>query len=318
MIPKSNEMRFEVATKCNYKCVICPHHKLIRAKEIMSTELFKQVFDRIVEETDQYTTLTFPGMGEPLLDHDITEKIRYAKQRRPDLQVMILTNGSVLTPKKFQEFEALGVTSVRVSFYGNTPETYREIMGINSKNMFSRVESNLLEISRIKKTTKLLITMNVIDEKYDVVSEEWINFWKDKVDLLEVWKPHNWGTSMNLRRVQEEKLDTCGRPFQGPLQIQVDGTVNMCCFDYDGHTTMGDLRTQSLNEIFSSPLFKKIVSCHTSGDYKGSNLLCENCDQRNADKSDVMVYNSKFDIRDRVGKTSTTYSDLENKNTQLV
>ncbi|MBI4309141.1 MAG: SPASM domain-containing protein, partial [Candidatus Omnitrophica bacterium] len=95
------------------------------------------------------------------------------------------------------------------------------------------------------------------------------------------------------------------------LQVQVAGTVNMCCFDYDGKLTFGDLKTQSLKEVFETQAFKKIHHCHTTGDYKGSGLLCENCDQLNADKSDVMVYSTKFDdLRERVRLTSTAYSKL--------
>jgi len=93
----------------------------------------------------------------------------------------------------------------------------------------------------------------------------------------------------------------------------------MCCFDFDGKLLLGDLKKQSLKEIFASPAYEKIVSCHATGDYKGSELICEKCDQRNKDKSDVMIYNSKFDIDERVHKVSTTYQDVfdpetENKN----
>jgi hypothetical protein len=114
----------------------------------------------------------------------------------------------------------------------------------------------------------------------------------------------------NYRKVQTEKLKTCGRPFKTPLQVQVDGTVNMCCFDFDGKLTLGDLKRQSLSEIFSSPLYKAIVQCHESGEYTGSGLICENCDQRNKDKADVMIYNSKFEIKTRVGQVSTTYKKI--------
>ena len=305
-------MRFEVSTICNYKCIICPQHKLIRKKEIMSLDLFKFLFDKINAETAQYTTITFPGMGEPTLDKTLFDKIAYAKKQKPGLEVTFITNASKLTPEKFKELENLGVTSVRVSFYGNTPETYAKIMGIKDKNMFNWVKSNLEEICRIKKATKLLITMNVIDSNYNVADDEWVGFWEERADLVEVWAPHNWVFAVNYRKVQENKMNTCGRPSKGPLQVQVDGTVNMCCFDYDGHLTLGDLKTQSLNEIFSSPMFKKIVESHTTGDFKGSGLICENCDQRNADKSDVMVYNSKFDIKERVKQLSTTYVAVHN------
>ncbi len=310
MIPKNNDMRFEVSTKCNYRCVICPHGSLTRAKETMSLEVFKKIFDRLVTETDQYETLTFPGMGEPLLDPTLEEKIAYARQRKPGIAVLILTNGSLLTLKKFKVFEALGVASIRVSLYGTDPESYGQVHGINGQEMYPRIEENLLAICRAKTITQLLLTYNVVDGKNDRVLKEWIDLWKDKVDLLEVWRPHNWVDYKKFRPLQSQMTKSCGRPFTGPLQIQVDGTVNMCCFDFDGKLTIGDLKTQTLAEIFAMPFFQKIQQCHARGLYSASGLICEHCDQRNADKSDTMIFNSKFDIKERVTQLSTTYKKV--------
>lgn len=308
MIPKSNDMRFEVTTKCNYNCVICPRDKLTRNIETMSFGLFKKLIDKILDETDQYNTLTFPGLGEPLLDKTLNKKIEYAKKNK--LGVLILTNGSLLSVDRFKKLEDLGVTSIRVSFYGNNPDTYCKVHGVNNKEIFNRVKNNLTEISRIKKYTKLLFTFNVVDGTNDGCVRDWIDYWKDKADLIEVWRPHNWVNGRNYRKVQKEKLKTCGRPFKGPLQVQVDGTVNMCCFDFDGKLTLGDLKTESLKEIFNSSLYKKIKDCHLSDNFKDSELICENCDQRNIDKSDVMIFDSKFDIKKRVKMISTIYTKI--------
>lgn len=303
-------MRFEVTTRCNYNCIICPREKLARKIETMSLSLFKKIFDKIMLETGQYNTLTFPGMGEPLLDLSLDEKIKYAKKRKKDLSVLILTNGSMLTPNRFKELENIGATSVRVSFYGNTPKAYSKVHGLNNKRLFYKVRDNLLAISKIKTSTKLLLTLNIIDGGNDGYVKDWIGCWKNKVDLIEVWRPHNWVDAKNYRVVQKKKLKTCGRPFKGPLQVQVDGTVNMCCFDFNGKLTLGDLNKQSLKKVFSSALFNKILQGHRSGNFKNSGLICEHCDQRNADKTDIMIYNSKFDIQERVKQISTTYSKI--------
>ena len=309
MIPKNNDMRFEITTKCNYNCIICPRDKLTRKIETMSFELFKKLLDKILAETDQYDTLTFPGLGEPLLDETLDKKIKYARKKEIK-NILILTNASLLSVERFKRLEDLGVTSIRVSFYGNDPISYMRVHGVKNKNIFWQVRDNLEKIASIKSKTKLLFTFNVIDGNNDGCVKDWIDYWKDKVDLIEVWRPHNWVDGRKYRKVQKNKLKTCGRPFKGPLQVQVDGTVNMCCFDFDGKLTLGDLKTQSLKEIFNSSLYKKIKECHLSGNYKGSGLICENCDQRNADKSDVMIYNSKFDIQERVKMISTTYKKV--------
>jgi len=310
MIPKNNDCRFEVTTKCNYNCVLCPREKITRKIETMSDGLFKKLFSKIFSETKQYDTLTFPGMGEPLMDMGLENKIRLARKLKKDLPVLILTNGSLLSPEKFKRLEDLGVESVRVSFYGADPESYSRTHGIKNRSIFAKVRDDLVKICKSARSTKLLLTYNVVDGTNSHKVDEWISFWKDKADLVEVWRPHNWVDGRSYRDVQKKKLITCGRPFHGPLQVQADGTVNMCCFDFDGKLTLGDLKKQSLKEIFSSAVFKKIVKCHKKGNFEGSGLICENCDQRNRDKSDVMVYNSKFDIEERVKMISTTYKKI--------
>ena len=100
MIPQSNELRLEVTTKCNYSCIICPRDKLTRNIETMDIDLFKDIFDKINSETSRYNTLTFPGLGEPLLDESLDDKVIYAKKR--NYTVLILTNGSLLTVDKFK------------------------------------------------------------------------------------------------------------------------------------------------------------------------------------------------------------------------
>lgn len=307
MIPKSNEIRVEVTTKCNYNCVICPREQLTRKLETMDFETFRFLFDKINDETPQYDTLTFPGMGEPLMDNTLDEKIIYAKKK--NFRVLILTNGSFLNVERFERLQEIGADSVRVSMYGDSHDSYSQVHGVNS-GMYEKVKHNLTEIAAIKSATQLLLTYNEVAGYNDKALESWIKYWEDKADLIEVWRPHNWGDSMRFRDVQQKKLKTCGRPFNTPLQVQVDGTVNMCCFDYNGALLLGDLRTQSLKEIFESPMFEKIKQCHSTGDYSNSGLICENCDQRNEDKSQVMSFNSKFDINERVHKVSTTYRDV--------
>ena len=305
MIPRNEEVRFEVTTKCNYSCIICPRDKLTRPKVTMSLALFKKLLDKITAETPQYRVLTLPGMGEPLLDPTLEEKIEYARSK--NLNVLLLSNGSLLTVRKFKALESCGVESIRVSFYGTDPNTYAKIHGRKFWAFFLKIRESLTKISKIKKSTQLLLTLNVLAGINDYSVKPWVEYWKDKADLLEVWRPHNWADGRSYRHIQEKQLKTCGRPWNTPLQVQVDGTVNMCCFDFDGKLTLGDLKKQSLKEIFSSPMYKKIIACHASGNFKNSGLICDSCDQRNIDKSDVMLYNSKFDIKDRVKVLSTTY-----------
>jgi len=307
MIPKNNEVRFEISTKCNYHCVICARDRLRRKHEIMPTEKFKFYLEKVLSQSDQYDTLTFSGFGESLLDKDFTGKLKLAGAF--GLKTLLLTNASLLPKELFKELEDIGLESIRVSFYGVTPESYNKMHGIKGNN-FTKVRENLTGICKRDRRTKILMTYNVLDGINSDDVEEWIKYWEPITDLVEVWRPHNWVYGRNYRQIQAKRTKTCGRPWNTPLQIQVDGTVNMCCFDFNGDLLLGDLNDQNLEEVFDSRMFKAILECHTTGNYEGSDLICKNCDQRNADKSDTLLYSSKFDIEDRVNRVSTTYTKV--------
>ena len=300
MIPSSNDIRIEVTTECNYNCIICPHSELTRKFETMSNALFCDILDKVLAETDQYDTVTFSGMGEPLLDSLLVEKVEYVKSK--GMRALLLTNGLLLTDSKFAELEEAGLDSVRVSMYGDSEDTYCAVHGV--AGVFSGVRDELVSICGRDSECDVILTYNIIDGVNDSTLDDWINFWSDKAGLLEVWRPHNWVDAKEYRVVQSDQKRTCGRPYSGPLQVQVDGSVNMCCFDYDGILVLGDVKTQGLADIFSGDMYRRIDACHNG---VASGLICEGCAQRNEDKSDVMVFNSRFDIADRVKRTSSTY-----------
>ena len=287
---------------------MCPREKLKRAKAVMPTSLFKEVLNKVQADTSQYGYVTFAGFGEPLMDRELLSKIEIARNR--GFRVLLLTNGSLLDLNVFNAMDGLGVDSVRVSFYGMNARTYGKMHGVKDPDTFYRVWQALNEICSAGRRTKLVMTLNVVDGINDGDTDAWIKYWEARADLIEVWRPHNWVYGRKFRPISAEKRRTCARPFTGPLQIQVDGTVNMCCFDFNGDLTLGDLRRNGLKDIFKGPMFRKIYEIHNNGNMEQSNLICKDCDQLNRDKSNVIIYNSHFDAKERVECISTTYNRL--------
>lgn len=286
MIPKCQELRFETTLTCYMHCEFCPRDQLTRKAPNMSLDKFKFYLDKILDESDQYTICSFSGFGEPTMDFNINEKIRYAVER--GLEVNVLMNAELLTAGKLEVFHCLGVNTVRASYNNDS------------------IQEKMLDIASVAGSLKLVLTRIQQDEDLT----EWIKFWEPKVHMVEVWKPHNWCDGKSYRKLDDDKAGTCGRPFTGPLQIQVDGTVNMCCFDFDGKLTLGDLNTQSLEEIFDSELATKIRKHHLDASFENSGLICERCDQRNKNKDDILVYSSKYTKQERINKLSTSLLDI--------
>jgi hypothetical protein len=266
----------------------------------MSEELYMKILDRM-DEVGQYDTITFSGIGEPLMDATLEQKVKLAHGR--GYKVMVLTNGYHLTPRRAKKLMDAGCTSFRVSVFGVTPATYGMAHGTRSSDLYL-TRANIL--AALDGTAEIILTFNVIPDVNEHEVDEWIATWEPIVDLVEVWHPHNWVSAKLYRRIQDEKLVTCGRPFNGPLQVQVDGAVIMCCFDTNGELLLGDLKTQSIEGVFNGEEYKHLRSNHVDG--RHTLTICQHCDQRNADKMDIMVYNSRWeDLGDRVERTSTTY-----------
>lgn len=303
---KTNEVRIENCTFCNYGCKFCPHstEAFTRKKEIMSNDLFFTLLKKVKRESPQITECTLSGFGEAFLDQDILHKIKIAKDLH--YNVHILTNGSMLTKKIIDELIKLKICDFRISLHTIHEDEYNILT--NSSGKFQHIIEMIEYIVNhpYKSNMNLIITADVIDINKEHINDL-IEELKNKVDLLEVWKPHNWGNWGQYREGHKNKK-TCGRPFNGPLQIQVDGTINMCCFDFNGELLLGDLKTQSLQEIFNSKEYKRIKNFHENN-IKDEDLLCNECDQLIGLKN-IILYNSKYMEEERVKLVSTTYGSL--------
>lgn len=296
----SKEARIEICTLCNHSCVFCPHKDMTRNKTTMSQELFKFIVDKLKKEAPNISVITISGMGEMFIDTNIIKKIQYCKEQ--GYKVHVLNNASLLTTDIIDSLINLKVESIRISLHSLNKNTYLKITGTQLDSGLEIIDY----ISRNKSTTRLIITSDIIDDNKNEISNL-IDFFKNKVDLLEIWKPHNWVNWGEYRKGIRSKT-TCGRPLNGPLQIQVDGTINMCCFDYNGLLEMGDFKTQSLTEIFNSPMYNRILNYHQG---KEDEILCSKCDQLYENDSSNIVYNSGYSSQSRLQMTSTLYEELK-------
>lgn len=299
MIPSTTEARIETSTKCNLACIFCPHNtQFTRKKEIMSLNMFCFIVDKLKSEEPVIDTITISGFGEAFLDNTLIDKIEYARQK--DYKVNVLTNGTLLKSDIIKSLNELKIESIRISLHTVNKNYYKLITNYDK---LEKVTNSIEEI--LKTDLDLILSCEIININKDDVTNI-ISKYEDRVALIEMWKPHNWVTAFDYRE-KKPNITTCGRPFNGPIQIQVDGTVNMCCFDFNGVLLLGDFMKNSLSEIFSDKPFKIIEDFHKGNCYE--NLICEVCDQR-CNSSDNVVYNSKFKKEDRIKLTSTNYNKI--------
>ncbi len=133
-LPSPVEAYFEVANRCNSKCVTCPITFSPQENAKLSLEEFKM----LVAQLPELRRAVMQGIGEPLLNRQLAHMIRHLKDQ--GVYVVFNTNGALLTRRRQIELIDSGLDELRVSLDGSTPETYLKVRGIPA---FARVLENV-------------------------------------------------------------------------------------------------------------------------------------------------------------------------------
>ena len=296
------EVRYEVTDNCNAECVMCPRDLHTRPHGIMDQDKYERSIDEVSELGCTQVTLT--GFGEPMLDKNLEKKIAYAKSK--GLKTYVITNASLLHARG-KSLADSGLDELRISFYGMSPESYNEIM---QKLDFNRSKKGILEFLELRKNTKVMISYLQFlgNEHYS----EFLDFWEKRVDSVEVWKPHNFGDGKHYRSRQGIKT-SCGRPKSGPLQIQWDGTVIPCCYDYNNQIDLGNAFETPVMEVLYGKAYNDLRDAHESGEFSKF-PYCDQCDQL-LKHDDALVYTNRHSLpnSEAVKLSNTDLTNLKDR-----
>ena len=304
------EVRYEVTDHCNAECIMCPRdlHKNARPHGIMSLAKYKTSIDEVVELGCKQVVLT--GFGEPMIDKTLEQKVEYAKSK--GLRSYIISNASLLTRKRSERLIKAGLDELRLSYYGMRKEGYERVMvGLNfdvtMKNMADFLE---LREELGSKKPRLEINWLVLPEN-EADTEPFREYWEPRADAIEIWKPHNFGDGRSYRERYDDVAmkNTCGRPENGPLQIQWDGEVIPCCYDYNNQIVLGNAFQQPVLDILNGEKYRLLRLSHRE---KKFSLFpyCDQCDQL-LPHTEALVYANRHNLPKEVAvKMSNT--DLYN------
>jgi Radical SAM superfamily/Iron-sulfur cluster-binding domain len=292
------EVRIENCSICNGKCTICPRDKFTRTKMIMTNKHFSFLVDQAKDLGAE--TISIFGFGEPLMDRAVDWKVQYCSSL--GLETFITTNASVLGTDLSHRLIAAGLSHIRFSCHGIGANYEKVHRGFEWQQIMRNI-SNFNVINKAKFNHATKVSVSVIPMHGETV-DEIRDFWGNHVDYLEIWKPHNWVSTKDYRKGTPVK-QTCFRPFTGPLQINADGTVMICCFDFNGKMTVGCTYCNSLEDIVKGVWFKDIRDRHRRQDFK--DLPCETCDQlyEYAEDENPLLYSNR-DKERKIGVTSST------------
>ncbi|MBI1745892.1 MAG: radical SAM protein [Acidobacteria bacterium] len=178
---KPIDLTIETTTKCNLRCPMCTPEALIPAEKDMDLPLFK----KIIDEGQKYVEIVAPMyLGEPLLNPQIYDLIKYCKQR--GLRVLLSTNATTLNKKTTEALLDTGLDYLSRSFDGASRQTFEQYrLGAD----FDKVKNNIIKFLKTKADlhakTHCVVQMVIFKENVGEV-EPFKNLWRDVEGLDEL------------------------------------------------------------------------------------------------------------------------------------
>ena len=266
----------EPVSSCNLKCNVCfQSDKSFIKKEFMGKmdfQLYKKVIDEAVENGTK--AITFGSRGEPTIHPEITEFIDYAKNKFLDFK--LITNATKLSEKLINKIFDSNIDLVQFSIDSEDKIIYEKIRKFAK---FDEVLKNVQRYCEIKKNYKNCKTVTRVSglKVYEEQSDEnFHKFWGQYADEVVFKKvSERWNTYNN--EVNEDLLTPC-RAIWERMYVWFDGKVNPCDADYKSYLSYGNVKNDTIKNIWNSDAFFNLKKTHL--DNKRNKLTpCDRCGQ---------------------------------------
>ena len=252
-------LTIEFSSICNAKCIMCPHVEMKRAKENMPFEILQKVVNDCKGKPLKKINLFW--LGDSLCNRKILDYLRYVRTELPGVKLYISTNAGLLNEERSRviiDEKLLDVINFDID--GFKKETYEKV---RLPLKFDKVMHNVHYFIDYRKKQKeknpqtrvTIINMKPTTDEID----EFVNYWTPIVDKVDVNKYNTWlGTQKDLNvgdsyeESQQEGFDfACNHPWD-ELVIGTDGRTGLCCLDYELKAQVGDVKKNTIQEIWQS------------------------------------------------------------------
>jgi len=310
IIKKPKIFNIETTNICNMKCKMCPRTELMTRK-LMHME--KEVFDLVLEEVQAYraeefndwlsfveNTLNIPldeksenafyfyasskcvtlhGYGEPVLDPFIINRIEsLTKKNVPTYFSCNPVNIKYDFIKKI--FDA-GLTNIKFSLDSIFDDKQKYYRGSHSDftNSFKRV----LDVIDIKKKnnydTKIVVVKIDLEKYSKEENKKFLEIFNNEDVYAYIKSQDNkWYFEDEDTENKSHYVDQyCEFPCTS-LSIMADGSVVPCTQDYNLELKFGNIKENSLEEIWNSTKYNDFREMHITGKFPKNFKCAERCD----------------------------------------
>ena len=267
-----SKIYLEISNLCNLSCAFCPGTH--RQKNALTEAEFSALLPKIRPYTD---FLYFHLMGEPLIHPQLRRFLELAGDA--GFKVILTTNGTLLPKRQEMLLAAPALHKVNISLHA---------FEANDLSMpFSEYLAGCFRFGKAAEGKKLISYRLWNQGGQDEKNNEILHTMKE-------YFPEPWPQERRGPRIGQRVYLEYGDKFDWPdltapdggegvfchglrdqLGILCDGSVVPCCLDHEGDITLGNLFTQTMEEILDSPRAKAIYEGFSQR--KAAEELCRKC-----------------------------------------
>lgn len=271
------------SSACNFKCSFCMNSK-IKQPTTMNMTLFKKLIDDLDEFESPVKTIRLYGFGEPMLNKNFCDMVRYAKASKKVLEVDTTTNGSYLTKEMIDNLIDSGIDRINISIEATNTDSYRKFT--NKQNVdFENIVESVSRLYKAKKNTTIfakicgdyltqeekVLFRNIFEPITDGCDiEHTMNCWRDTV-------VENVNQVVGIYGQPLKEVMVCPYVFYS-FFIHSDGIASACFLDWNKKLVIGDAKNESLKSLWEDKLFWSLRKIMINKDRKNHPICCD-CNQ---------------------------------------
>jgi len=307
-------MYLEPTNLCNLECSFCPtaDRPLLRSvgrpAGIMKWDLFAKIVDDLKQFPRPLKMINIYKDGEPLLNQNLPEMVRYLKEAGVTEKVWMKTNGLLLTPALNDRLADCGLDMIGISVIAPHDTGYEKTA--HKKINYNSLVANVWDLHRRKTRPQIYVKMADVGFNQDEIDKFYRNF-EPISDYIAVENLHGWSRTDLKDFTLGKATDTFdGLPNKNKIvcpwtlyqmTINWNGTVQPCNEDWSWANIMGDASKESLVDIWNGKTLRDFQRMHLEG-RRAESKACATCWQIMSQVDDVDVYRSQ--ILERLNGTS--------------
>ena len=272
--------QIEPTNRCAYTCVMCPRETMMtRPQGLMDIDVYRRLVDEIATFSPKVREkeIELFHFGESLLHPQLADMVRMGGER--GLKITLSVNPPHMTPAASNALLAAEPFKIILSLDGDDAETYRQIRGKAAR--FDKAVEHLRYLANLHRETNsrtLLVVRAIRMYENEGQIEAMRRRWEGEGFIFEDRRFFPW-TEEKFAGLGDYQRYPPGMPCPFPWQymvVQWDGSVVECCRDYNAVNVMGNVREQTLREIWNGETYRAFRKQHETGEF-GSNVFCRKC-----------------------------------------